>query len=75
MLIWIGIATAWSRVRCSNRTGGSCAAHKHYLDNRRARETEHLVIEYCKKHLDEWIIHALAVAFRDERAEEGVDRS
>jgi hypothetical protein len=49
-------------------------AHKHYLDNRRARETEHLVIEYCKEHLDEWIIHALAVVFRDERAEEGVDR-
>ena len=43
-------------LRCSNRTGGTCAAHKHYLDKRRARETEHLVIEYCKKHLDEWII-------------------
>jgi hypothetical protein len=27
------------------------------------------------RHLDEWIIHALAVVFRDERAEEGVDRS
>jgi hypothetical protein len=26
------------------------------------------------RHLDEWIIHALAVVFRDERAEEGVDR-
>jgi hypothetical protein len=51
-----------------------CRAQALSLDNRRVRETEHLVIEYCKKHLDEWIIHALAVVFRDERAEEGVDR-
>jgi hypothetical protein len=27
-----------------------------------------------RRTLDEWIIHALAVVFRDERAEEGVDR-
>jgi hypothetical protein len=45
-------------------------AHKHYLDYRKGRETEHLVIEYCKAHQDEKIIHALAVVLREERAEE-----
>jgi len=48
-------------------------AHKHYLDYRKGRETEHLVIEYCKAHQDEKIIHALAVVFRDERAEQGIE--
>lgn len=48
-------------------------AHKHYLDFKKGRETEHLVIEYCKQHRNERIIHALAVVFKDERAEEGVE--
>jgi len=48
-------------------------AHKHYLDFRKGRETEHLVIEYCKAHQDEKIIHALAVVFKDERAEKGIE--
>ena len=49
-------------------------AHKHYLDFKKGRETEHLVIEYCKAHPEEKVIHAIAVAFHDERAEEGVER-
>jgi HdeA/HdeB family len=48
-------------------------AHKHYLDYRKGRETEHLVIEYCKAHQDERIIHALAVVIKDERAEQGIE--
>jgi len=44
-------------------------AHKHYLDYKKGRETEHLVIEYCKQHQDQKIIHALAVILRDERLE------
>lgn len=45
-------------------------AHKHYLDYKKGRETEHLVIEYCKAHPGERIIHAIGIAFKDERAEE-----
>ncbi len=48
-------------------------AHKHYLDYKKGRETEHLVIEYCKAHQDQTIIHALAVVLKDERAEMGVE--
>ena len=48
-------------------------SHKHYLDYRKGRETEHLVIEYCKAHQDERIIHALAVVLKDERAEQGIE--
>ncbi len=44
-------------------------AHKHYLDYKKGRETEHLVIEYCKAHPEHKIIHALAVVLKDERAE------
>ncbi len=43
--------------------------HKHYLDYKKGRETEHLVIEYCKAHPDKKIIHAIAVVLHDERAE------
>ena len=35
-------------------------AHKHYMDYKKGRELEHLVIEYCKAHQDERIIHAIA---------------
>ena len=48
-------------------------AHKHYLDYRKGREAEHLVIEYCKAHQNEKIIHAIAVVFKDMRAEQGVE--
>src|ERR1700737_3769620 len=36
-------------------------AHKHYLDYRKGREAEHLVIECCKAHPNEKIIHAIGV--------------
>jgi HdeA/HdeB family len=36
---------------------------------RKGRELEHLVIEYCKAHQDERIIHAIAVNLNDMRAE------
>ena len=48
-------------------------AHKHYLDYRKGREAEHLVIEYCKAHPDEKIIHAIGVVFKDMRAEMGIE--
>jgi hypothetical protein len=48
-------------------------AHKHFLDFKKGREAEHLVIEYCKEHQDEKIIHAIAVVFKDMRAEEGIE--
>ena len=44
-------------------------AHKHYMDYKKGRELEHLVIEYCKQHQDEKIIHAIAVNLKDARAE------
>ena len=44
-------------------------AHKHYMDYKKGRELEHLVIEYCKQHQDEKIIHAIAVNLKDMRAE------
>jgi len=44
-------------------------AHKHYMDYKKGREAEHLVIEYCKEHQNEKIIHAIGVVFKDLRAE------
>ena len=44
-------------------------AHKHFMDYKKGRETEHLVIQYCKEHPDQKIIHAIAVVFKQERAE------
>ena len=44
-------------------------AHKHYADFKKGREAEHQVIEYCKAHQDQKIIHAIAVVFKDMRAE------
>ena len=43
--------------------------HKHYMDYKKGRELEHLVIEYCKAHPDERIIHAIGVNLKDMRAE------
>ena len=43
--------------------------HKHYMDYKKGRELEHLVIEYCKVHQDERIIHAISVNLKDMRAE------
>jgi len=44
-------------------------AHKHYMDYKKGREAEHLVIEYCKAHPDEKIIHAIGLVIKDMRAE------
>ena len=44
-------------------------AHKNEMDYKKGRELEHLVIEYCKTHPDEKIIHAIAVNLKDMRAE------
>ena len=44
-------------------------AHKHFMDYKKGRETEHLVIQYCKGHPDQKIIHAISVVFKEERAE------
>jgi hypothetical protein len=43
--------------------------HKHYMDYKKGRELEHLVIEYCKAPPDERIIHAIGVNLKDMRAE------
>src|SRR5271168_5392393 len=45
-------------------------AHKHFMDYRKGRVAEHDVIEYCEAHLDERIIHAIGIVFKDIRAEE-----
>jgi hypothetical protein len=47
-------------------------AHRHYLDYKKGRQAEHEVIEYCKAHPDEKIIHAIGVVFKDMRAEMGI---
>ena len=44
-------------------------AHKHYADFKKGRILEHQVIEYCKAHQDEKIIHAISVLLREDRAE------
>jgi hypothetical protein len=44
-------------------------AHKHFADFKKGRVVEHQVIEYCKAHPDEKIIHAIAVIFKEDRAE------
>jgi hypothetical protein len=43
-------------------------AHKHFMDYKKGRE-EHLVIEYCKAHPDEKIIHAIGLVIKDMRTE------
>src|SRR5580698_3847933 len=44
-------------------------AHKHYADFKKGREVEHQVIEYCKAHPDEKIIHAVGKMIKEDRAE------
>src|SRR6202046_1295030 len=44
-------------------------AHKHFADFKKGREVEHQVIEYCKAHPEEKIIHAIGVMLREDRAE------
>jgi hypothetical protein len=44
-------------------------AHKHYADFKRGKVVEHQLIEYCKPHPDQKIIHAIAVILKEDRAE------
>jgi hypothetical protein len=44
-------------------------AHKHYADFKKGRIVEHQVIEYCKAHPEQKIIHAISVVFKEDRAE------
>ncbi len=44
-------------------------AHKHYMDYKKGREVEHQVIEYCKAHPDQKIIHAIGLMLKEDRAE------
>jgi HdeA/HdeB family len=44
-------------------------AHKHYADFKKGRIVEHQVIEYCKAHPEQKIIHAIAVILKEDRAE------
>jgi hypothetical protein len=48
-------------------------AHKHFLDYKKGKETEHEVILYCKAHPEIKIIEAIAVVFKDERARLGIE--
>jgi hypothetical protein len=45
-------------------------AHKHFADFKKGREAEHLVIEYCKAHPEQKIIHAVAIVFKDMHGED-----
>jgi hypothetical protein len=44
-------------------------AHKHFADFKKGREVEHQVIEYCKAHPEEKIIHAVGKMIKEDRAE------
>jgi hypothetical protein len=44
-------------------------AHRHYADFKKGRIVEHQVIEYCKVHPEQKIIHAISVVFKEDRAE------
>jgi hypothetical protein len=44
-------------------------AHKHFADFKKGREVEHQVVEYCKAHPDERIIHAVGLMIKQDRAE------
>jgi hypothetical protein len=45
-------------------------AHRNFIGYSKGRVAEHDVIEYCEAHLDERIIHAIGIVFKDIRAEE-----
>jgi HdeA/HdeB family len=44
-------------------------AHKHFADFKKGREVEHQVIEYCKAHPEQKIIHAVGLMIKEDRAE------
>ncbi len=39
------------------------------MDYKKGREVEHQVIEYCKAHQDQKIIHAIGLILKEDRAE------
>jgi HdeA/HdeB family protein len=44
-------------------------AHKHFADFKKGRVLEHQVIEYCKQHPEQKIIHAIGLLLKEDRAE------
>jgi hypothetical protein len=44
-------------------------AHKHFADFKKGREVEHQVIEHCKAHPEQTIIHAIGLILKEDRAE------
>ena len=46
--------------------------HKHFLDWKNIRGGEHLVIQHCKDHPDEKIIHAIDVVINELRKAHGI---
>lgn len=47
-------------------------ARKHMLNVKRGKEAEHEVIQYCKANPNKRVIEAIAVVFKDMRAERGI---
>lgn len=47
-------------------------ARKHMLNVKRGKEAEHEVIQYCKANQNKRVIEAIAVVFKDMRAEQGI---
>ena len=48
-------------------------AKKHMINVKRGKELEHQVIVYCKENLDQKVIQAISVVFKDERAKLGIE--
>ncbi|QEL22945.1 hypothetical protein FQV39_10460 [Bosea sp. F3-2] len=48
-------------------------ARKHMLNVKRGKEAEHEVIQYCKANQNKRVIEAIAVVFKDMRAERGIE--
>ena len=44
-------------------------AHKHYMDYKKGRIVEHQLIEHCKAHPEQTIIHAIGLILKEDRAE------
>lgn len=47
-------------------------ARKHMLNVKRGKEAEHEVIQYCKANPGKRVVEAIAVVFKDMRAERGI---
>jgi HdeA/HdeB family len=50
-------------------------AKKHFINIARSKEAEHEVIVFCKAHLDEKIIKAIDIVFKDMRKRNGIELS